>query len=392
MSSQLTLTTEKAEQLIRVLTDGLVNIKDEEGKFLLHLPNGFAVNTKTWDGWEWTHGVAHTFLTHVSAEPAKYSVKTVLDWFEYQYKATDGKGCPKNINTMAPFYSLICLMQDGKTNDPRWSAWVDEWAEWIMTDLPRTEERGFQHMNYRSVHYNNLWDDTLMMTVIPLAKIGVVLDRPQYIKESIYQFLLHIRYLMDPVTGLWYHGWCFTPDGKPTQFSKNPNVASYGHHFSAALWARGNSWITLAIPMLLEILQDKLEKDDPVRLTLISVLKRQIDALIPLQDPQMGLWRTLLVDKETYVETSASAGFAAGIYMSLRLGLISGDQYRLTADRALQGVVEQIDDSGEVGNVSYGTGVGLDLQFYKDIPITPMPYGQALAMAALVEWERLTTQ
>ena len=33
--------------------------------------------------------------------------------------------------------------------------------------------------------------------------------------------------------------------------------------------------------------------------------------------------------------------------------------------------------------------MGDDFQFYKDIPITPMPYGQALVMLALVEWERL---
>lgn len=44
---------------------------------------------------------------------------------------------------------------------------------------------------------------------------------------------------------------------------------------------------------------------------------------------------------------------------------------------------------GEVANVSFGTGMGDSFQFYKDIPITPMPYGQALVMLALVEWERL---
>lgn len=33
--------------------------------------------------------------------------------------------------------------------------------------------------------------------------------------------------------------------------------------------------------------------------------------------------------------------------------------------------------------------MGRDLEFYVKIPITSMPYGQALAMLALVEWERL---
>ena len=45
---------------------------------------------------------------------------------------------------------------------------------------------------------------------------------------------------------------------------------------------------------------------------------------------------------------------------------------------------------GEVQQVSFGTGMGPDLDFYKLIALTSMPYGQALAMMALVEWERLS--
>ena len=71
--------------------------------------------------------------------------------------------------------------------------------------------------------------------------------------------------------------------------------------------------------------------------------------------------------------------------------MITGDltQYTKTAQTALQGVIAQVQPDGEVANVSFGTGMGDSFQFYKDIPITPMPYGQALVMLALVEWERL---
>lgn len=60
-----------------------------------------------------------------------------------------------------------------------------------------------------------------------------------------------------------------------------------------------------------------------------------------------------------------------------------------TVMRGLQGVLDNIQPDGEVSQVSFGTGMGSDLEFYVKIPITPMPYGQALAMLALVEWERL---
>lgn len=225
------------------------------------------------------------------------------------------------------------------------------------------------------MHDQQLWDDTLMMSAIPMAKIGILLGRDDYIQEAIYQFILHCHYLVNTSSGLWYHGWQFSEDG--------------GHNFANALWARGNCWITISIPILLEILGDRMPAEDPTRLFLISTLRRQIDALVKTQDDS-GLWHTLILDPTSYLESSASAGFAAGIYMALRMGLIKGEHYRACADRALAGVLKCIRDDGEVEQVSFGTAMGPNLQFYKDIPITSMPYGQALAMLALVEWERIT--
>ena len=46
-------------------------------------------------------------------------------------------------------------------------------------------------------------------------------------------------------------------------------------------------------------------------------------------------------------------------------------------------------EDGELANVSFGTGAAMTLDHYRNIKITPMPYGQALAMLALVEWEKL---
>ena len=48
--------------------------------------------------------------------------------------------------------------------------------------------------------------------------------------------------------------------------------------------------------------------------------------------------------------------------------------------------MNNINEEGEVQNVSFGTAMGNDLQFYKDIPITPMPYGQSLSVLCLVEY------
>lgn len=63
---------------------------------------------------------------------------------------------------------------------------------WLIADdgLPKTEEGGFQHVTYDTVNWQQLWDDTLMMSVLPRAKIGLLLDRPHYVEEAKRQFLV----------------------------------------------------------------------------------------------------------------------------------------------------------------------------------------------------------
>ena len=98
-----------------------------------------------------------------------------------------------------------------------------------------------------------------------------------------------------------------------------------------------------------------------------------------------GLWHTLLDDPDSYLEASAAAGFAYGILKAVRKGYIS-DEYAPCAIKAIKAVLENIDETGELQQVSFGTPVFDDLQGYRDIPLTSMPYGQSMAILALVEF------
>lgn len=71
---------------------------------------------------------------------------------------------------MAPFLTLAYVYE--KTGNMTYLPWLDGWAEWALYDLPRTKYGGFQHITYVEDNEQELWDDTLMTTVIPLAKIG----------------------------------------------------------------------------------------------------------------------------------------------------------------------------------------------------------------------------
>ena len=207
-----------------------------------------------------------------------------------------------------------------------------------------------------------------MMSVLPLAKIGKLLGRPQYVEEARRQFMLHIKYLVDRKTGLWFHGWTF--DGR--------------HNFADALWARGNCWVTIAIPEFIELLD--LQPGDGLREFLLETHLQQIRTLVKHQDAG-GLWHTLINDPKSYLEASATAGFAYGILKSVRKGYI-GAEFEEAGIRAVKAVLANIDMTGELKNVSFGTPVFNDLDGYRKIPLTSMPYGQAMAILALGEFKR----
>lgn len=313
--------------------------------------------------WDWTHGVGlyGYWKLYLSSGEKKY-----LSVLEEYFNKNIENGLPqKNINTVCPLLTMASMY----TYDSRYNYLntITEWSEWIMHDLPRTEDGGFQHITIESENTGELWDDTLFMTVLFLAKAGQILNKYEYIEEAINQFYIHTKYLMDSKSGLWYHGWTFIEKS----------------NFVEAFWARGNSWITIFIPELVDILD--LTKEDKVYCDLVDVLVKQLDALKKLQHKD-GLWHTLIDDCNSYLEVSGSSGFLAGCIKSKSLGLID-DSYDEMIEKGLLAVIDNINSVGIVENVSYGTAMGKDsLDFYREIPLQTMPYGQSMAMLALIEY------
>ncbi|KKY35367.1 putative glycosyl hydrolase family 88 [Diaporthe ampelina] len=383
---------------IKLLIDGMVNIKDKTGEFLLKLDDGRVIDTKGWNDWEWTHGVGlYGIWQYYELTGDEQCLEIIEAWFANRFAAG---GTTKNINTMAVFLTLAYVYE--KTKNPTYLPWLDSWAEWAYRDLDRTRFGGMQHVTYVSLHEGQLWDDTLMMTVLPLAKIGLVLNRPHYVAEAKKQFILHCQYLFDTKTGLFFHGWEFFKDGA--------KQGKLGHNFAEARWARGNSWLTIVIPEFIELLNLDVATD-PIGSHLRDVLEAQCSALTSLQ-ASSGLWRTLLdipEEEGSYPEASATAGFAFGILKSRRKRYLDASSpvsapeaddcrklkgakvggYDEVAVKAIKAVIDNVDENGELLNTSFGTAMGGTLQHYKDIPITSMPYGQAMAIMALVEFLRV---
>ncbi len=93
-------------------------------------------------------------------------------------------------------------------------------------------------------------------------------------------------------------------------------------------------------------------------------------------------------DESSYVEASATAGFAYGILKAVRKRYID-PKYADMAHKAVDALIaDYINEQGELINVSFGTAMGEDLDYYRNIPLTSMPYGQSMAILLLSEYLR----
>lgn len=340
------------------LVNGLVGLRDE-GRFDEPNLDGTRGDYISFDVWEWPQGVGLYGLVQLWLENGDPKLLTVLeDWYARALE----RGLPAlNVNTTAPMLALSLLWR--RTREDRWGKVLHDWADRVIAEAPRTAEGGFQHDVSDKVNEGELWDDTLFMVALFLAAFGEASDRRSLVIEAERQFLVHARYLTDPGTGLWFHGWSF---GRRDNFAR-------------ARWARGNAWITAALADLPGL----CTVSPSVDLFLGGVLSSQAKALLTLQTSD-GAWRTLLDDRDSYRETSATAGIAYGLMKAGRQGRLP-EPARRAGLSALTYVLSQIDDTGTVRGVSYGTRMGHDLQFYRDIPIQPTGYGQSLAILCLSE-------
>jgi unsaturated rhamnogalacturonyl hydrolase len=316
------------------------------------------------DTWEWAQGVGLYGMQKYYAETGKKEVLNfIIQWFDKNIE----KGLPaKNVNTMSPMLTLSYVYE--YTKNEKYMEICKEWAEWVMKEMPRTEEMGLQHIVSGVENKEQIWIDTLFMTVLFIGRMGKLLRREDYLAESIRQTLLHIKYLTDKKTGLFNHGFNFI--GR--------------HGFGEIQWARGNCWYTAGVVDYLDIIG---EVDMGVKWFLLDTLHAQVKALEQYQN-ENGMWHTLIIEPESYVETSATAGFAYGILKAVRMGYIP-EKYRECGMKGLRAVIEKISEDGTVTQVSYGTGISDDIQKYRDIPICPMTYGQALTLLLMTEGLKL---
>lgn len=318
--------------------------------------------------WDWPQGIGLYGLLMLQNH---YKDERFLPFFQNWYQENIRKGLPsRNINTTCPYLTLLYLL-DKLPDNKHYEEMCIQQADWLIKELPKTKESGFQHVtsgigdrNSVILNESELWIDTIFMSGLFLYNMGIRYQNELWKSEAIYQVLLHIKYLYCKNNGLFFHGF---------SFNRNDN-------FGNIFWCRGNSWFTFGITLFLEH-ADSIDKGTYHYLT--ETLHTHALALKNCQEPS-GLFHTILTYPDSYEEVSGSAAIAAGLLRGIKLGLLDSS-FKECADRAISAICSNIDESGTVLNVSAGTAMGMNPEHYKGISLRPMAYGQSLALIALCE-------
>ena len=180
---------------LSLVTDAFTKILYEEDEaFLKNMQNHNLAgdDIEKYRYWEWTQGVGLFGLFKLfcheksrAGDTEKY-LTIIREYYDRQLLI----GFPAlNINTAAPYLTMSFLAE--YTGEKKYMEPCKRAAEEIMDSFPRTKEGGFQHKTSDSVNEQELWDDTLYMTVLFLANMGRILKDSRMVQEAQYQFLLH---------------------------------------------------------------------------------------------------------------------------------------------------------------------------------------------------------
>lgn len=148
-------------------------------------------------------------------------------------------------------------------------------------------------------------------------------------------------------------------------------------------WGRGNGWALYGMVDTLEL----LPRDHPEYDWALHNMQALASEIVKLQDSS-GFWRTLLHDREAYLESSTASFFGGAFMRAMRLGLL-GTEFAAAAERAWRATVSRIDDEGSFFGVSACTyaGVTLDdvISMYKTLPTEVNVWGQGSALRIAAE-------
>lgn len=209
-----------------------------------------------------------------------------------------------------------------------------------LDTMPRTRAGSFWH---KEIYPWQVWLDGLYMAQPFYMQYETVFNRMRGCRDSFEQFARAEKYMRDPATGLYYHGY----DESRTMYWADPVTGC-----SPNFWLRALGWFTVALVDTLEVMDEQLYYEYR---KMQAVLRALADALLPWQH-ESGMFYQVVDQgraEGNYLETSGTALIAYGLLKAVRLGYLP-PKYRPFAEKAFYGTTQRYLSQDENGHPRLG--------------------------------------
>lgn len=309
--------------------------------------------------WDWEGGVAYYGICRAAKVTEN---KAYLQAVKERVDELIALGCGDSwtVNKCAMGHCLLDLYQEYQ--EPIYWELVESKIAYLQHDALRFGEGVLQHTVSKNDDFpQQAWADTLFMAAFFMLRVGIVKKDETLILDALNQYYWHIKFLQNPETGLFYHGYSHVEQS----------------HLSGIYWGRANAWATYTMSQVGVRLPEAYLY--PQFMDVQGSLKEQLASLKGFQTSD-GLWRTIVDDEKSYEEVSASAGIAAAL-------VVNGNPLqRKYVEKALPAILANVTKDGRVLNVSAGTAVMKDQLGYQSISKNwQHGWGQGLVLTYLAE-------
>lgn len=225
-----------------------------------------------------------------------------------------------------------------------------------------------------------LWADDQFMGLAVLSRLATEASLPRparlsYARRVARLQLQFTQYLRDPTDGLNAHGAYVPPAAGGAS-----GAAAHVRH-SCCKWGRANGWGMLSHVEVLDALEGFPRELGAEREAVRADFVRGVDAMLAAQDGSSGMWRQVVNDSSTFLETSVTAMMVAALATGLERRWLpssvgsdsgapgahsspgtrsvsgAGSSYAVALQHAWAGLAARVLPNGTVTGVCMGTGM-----------------------------------
>ncbi len=256
-------------------------------------------------------------------------------------------------------WSFALLYPEVVREFPEFRMQLDETALRVYEFIHDKALRNGEGFLLHNIDLPHIYIDTVYYSSALLARIGPYLNAP-WEDEAVKQLVLHLERLQDGNKPFFIH--C---------------EENHGGKRSEGSWARGNGWVMMTLAEMLPLLDKK-----STRYKSLAAIFEHLGTELAQRHTKRGLWRTILDDKMSYEEASASAMYLFAYLRAQRLGMkwVSAK----VVQNGILGLMSVVDRDGRVLEVSEGTWPGT-IEYYKSLSTGEWWWGTGAFLLAMTE-------